>query len=87
MYYTVDAVQAVLLVLIMLQIEVTPQKTEKQSFNTVFKRIASPIFVLLTFELLVYGILYSMVQYYIIYAQEVLGASSKIIGMCVYVMF
>ena len=84
MYYTVDVVQAVVLVQIMLQIEVTPKEEEKQSLPQVFKRIASPIFVLLILELLVFGILYSMVQYYIIYAQEVLGASSKIIGILLF---
>lgn len=80
MYYTMDAVMAVLMLIVMFKIEVTPSKDSAQSLPMVVKKVTSPIFALFILNLAVFGILYSLVQYYIIFAQSDLGASSEIIG-------
>ena len=80
MYYTMDAIMAALMLIVIFKIEVTPSENSAQSLPMVIKRVTSPIFELFILNLTIFGILYSLVQYYIIFAQSDLGASSKIIG-------
>ena len=82
MYYCLDATMAVSIMVVLWKIEVVHENKElkNDSILVVFKKILSPIWALLMLQLFVFGTLYSMVQYYIIFAQTELGASSKLIG-------
>ena len=82
MYYVVDATMAVSIMVVLWKIEVVEEKKEnkKEGILVVFKKILSPIWALLMLQLFVFGALYSTVQYYTIFAQTELGASSKLIG-------
>ena len=82
MYYAMDAIMAVLLLIILVMVQVTPSEESKQSLPRVMKRVSSPIFALFILNIGIFGTLYALVQYYTIFAQRELGASSKIIGMC-----
>ena len=82
MYYASDALMAATIMIVVWKIEVVQENNDKKkdSVLRVMTRIMSPISALLFLQLLLYGTLYSMVQYYFIFAQTELGASSQLIG-------
>ena len=79
-YYTVDAIVVLLAGWIIWKIQIIPSEEEKASVVSVVREIASPIFALFNFTLFIYGVLYSLTNFYLIYAQDVLGAESSMIG-------
>ena len=80
MYYTMDVVLALLFVVVILKIQVSPSSEAKASLPRVMRKLSSPIFALFMLYLTIYGILYSVLLYVTIFAQTELGASSEIIG-------
>ena len=80
MYYTVDAIAFVMVVVIFFYIQMIPKEEEKASIFKVLREVSTPIFAMFSSVMLIYGIIYSLIPFYFIYAQNFLGAPSSMIG-------
>ena len=81
MYYVSNGFMAITVLVIFVKIQVSPEKSEpNKDFLDVMKKIKSPILAFLILFQFIFGILYSNVMYYNIYAQTELGASSMLVG-------
>ena len=82
MYYCMDGIIACLFVLVFWKLDVKVDKADSSDgFLKVVKRISNPMMFLLVLNIFFHGSMYGILQYYTIFAQEELAASSLMISM------